>query len=648
MASTSDDSDEAVWKRQLKTPIDPKVRLDPDKWRTKQRRVDKDPRKFEFAIVCKHCSIHRNSLGGMKIHLDYCPKRKRPDLLCGHCKLRVNDWPTMVRHLNRKDMERQLPCEPKYKMDVRITKLFPTDMPKYRHCALKVLGHESRKQKLKQRYNAWLDMHPTDIKSFRKEAANVRRGVPKATFKTTPARYSTENSPCEMVGEDIVTQAVKIARIGGSSVEQSPGILAQTTFETNDQGGGVVAFMEDAPPTFNVSQPPLIALGTNLSDHSDVEPADPTPLSDLAPPASTCSIADNWTFTDSRGSIISLDTLLRQSCPPESASVETVPSHVVAIPQSVSMDTLSWRHSSPESRLIPLQPAVVSHILPSVTSLLRSSVSAPNVSIASQLSSLVSPPVVSDDGLLLGEVEPEPILQSVMSPRPESDCVGMDVPPRLTSSPARSAVTIVIADDHGDASSCLNETEMMVKSSIPPSTHTPVQLILGGGELSHAALVNTIDESSSKNTLGEPIITADADSSTDTDTPNASVPIQHHAVVIKTEANETITLSSSDGEDAVGISPISDVTALRRQVSELRRQRQRDLRQLVFWSDTVAKLGTEIDRPPTGSESRAREKLISSGDWPSYMESVKTASFRKLGGRFADFYRGSLHSLFTD
>ena len=64
--------------------------------------------------------------GGMKIHLDYCPKRKRPDLLCGHCELRVNDWPTMVRHLNRKDMEKQLPCDPQYKMDVRVTKLFPT------------------------------------------------------------------------------------------------------------------------------------------------------------------------------------------------------------------------------------------------------------------------------------------------------------------------------------------------------------------------------------------------------------------------------------------------------------------------------------------------------------------------------------------
>jgi len=102
MASTSDESDEAVWQRQLKSPVDPQVRLEPDKWRTKQHRGDKDPRKFEFAIVCMHCHVHRNSLGSMKVHLDYCSHRKRPDLLCGHCEFRVNHWPTMVRHLNRK------------------------------------------------------------------------------------------------------------------------------------------------------------------------------------------------------------------------------------------------------------------------------------------------------------------------------------------------------------------------------------------------------------------------------------------------------------------------------------------------------------------------------------------------------------------
>ena len=202
----------------------------------------------------------------------------------------------------------------------------------------------------------------------------------------------------------------------------------------------------------------------------------------------------------------------------------------------------------------------------------------------------MSAPVVSGDNLLLNVVGPEPTSQPVMSSRPESDCVGVDAPPGPTSSPAHSSLTTAIADDQYEASSCFHEKEIMVKSSIPPPTHTPFQSILEGGELSPAALVETVNEPSSNNTLGEPTITADADSSTENDTPNTRVLIQHSAVIIKTEANETITLSSSDGEDAVGIPPISEVIALQRQVSELRRQRQRDLRQLVFWSDT-SKIG---------------------------------------------------------
>jgi len=585
MASTSDDSDESVWKGQLKSPIDPQVRSDPDKWRTKQHRVNKDPRKFEFAIVCKHCGVHRNSLGGMKIHLDHCPKRKRPDLLCGHCGLRVNDWPTMVRHLNRKDMEKQLPYDPKYKMDVRTVKLFPSDTPKFRHCALKVLGQESKKQKFKQRYNAWLDMHPTDIKSLRKEAANVRRGDPTATFPITPARYSTENSPCEVAGGDIVAQAVQIAQIGKSSREQSPDIQTQTVFSADDQGGGVVAFMDDAPPTFNISHPPLIALGSSLSDHSDVEPDDSTPQLNLALPAST-------------------------------PSVEIMPLSVI------SFTSLS----------APL--------------LLQPTASISCMSVASQ--SLVSTPVISTDILSLGEVvSSEPILQPMILSQPELE-VDLNVLSRSISSQAHSGSMRIVTEDHDVDSRRLHANESLVPLSIPSSTHTPFQTILEGGEVSHAPLTNVIHESSSTNVLKDAIVTADADSSTDTDTPEISVPVPHNTVTVKTEPVDTITLSSSDGEDTVGISPISDVTALQRQVSELRRQRQRDLRQLVFWSDTVAKLGAEIDRPPTESECRARGKLISSGDWPSYMESVKTVSFRKLGSRFADFYRGSLHSFSTE
>jgi len=208
--------------------------------------------------------------------------------------------------------------------------------------------------------------------------------------------------------------------------------------------------------------------------------------------------------------------------------------------------------------MVLLQPTVVSYTSPSVASLLRSSGSTPNVFVTPQLSSLVSPPVVSGDGLLLGEVGSELTLQSVMSSRPNSNCVGIDVPLTSISSPAHSSLTTAIVDDQCVASSCLHKKEIMVESSILPPTHTPFQSIPEGGELSPAALVKTVNEHSCNNTLGESTITADADSSTETDTPNTHVLIQHNAVVIKTETDETITLSSSDGKDAVGIPPISD------------------------------------------------------------------------------------------
>jgi len=38
-------------------------------------------------------------------------------------------------------------------------------------------------------------------------------------------------------------------------------------------------------------------------------------------------------------------------------------------------------------------------------------------------------------------------------------------------------------------------------------------------------------------------------------------------------------------------------------MSEFRRQQRSYLRQLAFWAETVAKLGEEVTRPPTESES---------------------------------------------
>jgi len=72
------------------------------------------------------------------------------------------------------------------------------------------------------------------------------------------------------------------------------------------------------------------------------------------------------------------------------------------------------------------------------------------------------------------------------------------------------------------------------------------------------------------------------------------------------------------------------------------------LRQLVFWAETVAKLGKADDRPPTSTECAARRKLLTSGDWPMHMQSVEKVHFGELGQRFADFYKGGLYSLSSD
>ena len=111
------------------------------------------------------------------------------------------------------------------------------------------------------------------------------------------------------------------------------------------------------------------------------------------------------------------------------------------------------------------------------------------------------------------------------------------------------------------------------------------------------------------------------------------------------EGNEIIILSSTehDTRDAP-----SDLTELRTQLSELRRQRHSDLRQLAFWAETVAKFGEEVTRPPTASESKSRDKLVACGDWPPHMSSVRDATFREMGNRFTDVYKAVLHSLPED
>jgi len=109
--------------------------------------------------------------------------------------------------------------------------------------------------------------------------------------------------------------------------------------------------------------------------------------------------------------------------------------------------------------------------------------------------------------------------------------------------------------------------------------------------------------------------------------------------------NEIIIISSP--EQNTRDAP-SDLTELRTQLSELRRQRRSDLRQLTFWAETVAKLGEEVTQPPIASKSKSRDKLVACGDWSPHMSSVSDTPFREMGNRFTYVYKAVLHSLPED
>ena len=332
-----------MWRRDLPAEAtDPCVIQQPDPWRTRENMGNKDPQRFAYAIVCKHCDIARNSLGGMKVHLDFCPIRKRPDILCGHCELHVNDWPTMVRHLNKKYMERELPCKPEYKMaNLRPTTLFPGEAPKYKHCALKVLGHEHEKQKGRHKYNAWSCMHPQDIHHFRNEAADVRRKVNTKSHKVTSPEKCVE----QQIDKDDVRQAALIAGIilpdeqeTTTVTETDTGTVPEIPNESSDS---------DETALIPLPDPETVPLHHTKCVHfADVEPDSEPNLLDMVPLSPTQSRVA-WAYSNVQPTV-SVDTILRQQRTLELTALTTTES---SIPTTTLIDTLQWRTKTTFPRL---------------------------------------------------------------------------------------------------------------------------------------------------------------------------------------------------------------------------------------------------------------------------------------------------------
>ena len=74
-----------------------------------------DPRRFKFALYCLNCDYCCNTLKDMANHTkNECPYPPPVKLFCGHCELRISNWPRFVRHLNQPGMHLAGPKKPIY------------------------------------------------------------------------------------------------------------------------------------------------------------------------------------------------------------------------------------------------------------------------------------------------------------------------------------------------------------------------------------------------------------------------------------------------------------------------------------------------------------------------------------------------------
>jgi len=176
--TSNEESDDQYWRRDWQSSESEQL-LHYVPYKFKSMSVNPDPRKFPFVIVCCHCNIYRNTLRGMRMHLDECPNRYRPRILCGHCEMTVDDWREMVKHLNVKGRLSEEPCDPKYKVVPLRTPTFPErPMPPQRH-TLQQLGKgvklDAKLGQMSRKYNSWTTCDSVSLDPLRREARALRK-----------------------------------------------------------------------------------------------------------------------------------------------------------------------------------------------------------------------------------------------------------------------------------------------------------------------------------------------------------------------------------------------------------------------------------------------------------------------------------------
>jgi len=226
--TSNEGSDDQYWRRDWQSPeTDHLLHYIP--YKSKSMSVNPDPWKFPFAIVCCHYDIYRNTLRGMRMHLDECPHRYWPRILCGHCELTESDCREMVKHLNVKGRLSDEPCDSEYKVVPLHTPTFPEKhMPQQTHTLQKLgkgVKSDNKTGQTSRKYNSWTTCESVSLDTLRREA----RALWKEKVRHRRAISASGSSPVELSPKyryrDIVKTAIWAANIPTPSVHATSDIL---------------------------------------------------------------------------------------------------------------------------------------------------------------------------------------------------------------------------------------------------------------------------------------------------------------------------------------------------------------------------------------------------------------------------------------
>ena len=137
-----------------------------------------DPRHFMFALICQLCEYKANFLQAMRAHFPACQRQhgKQTNVLCGHCGKAMTCWPTMVKHINVKGMERAKPCDPAYEFEGSIAPVtFPLPTRVLRSSALQAISSQIVRP---GSYHDLNSASEAQIEALREEARRLRHPSP--------------------------------------------------------------------------------------------------------------------------------------------------------------------------------------------------------------------------------------------------------------------------------------------------------------------------------------------------------------------------------------------------------------------------------------------------------------------------------------